>query len=1279
MTKHANLYSRLFGRLIGSGRKDRQIAQKEEHDAPFREVQLERDPKIIERVRPFVLPRARLPPGCVEGAPELLPGLLMAVAVQVGDELGFLPSEELRYMLRAEWVRIAAIANLEKLPHPRLDRIPTAEGRVDSDILLLRSDDPFCASRVSYLDSLVKWASGGQPTPLGVLVSIPTWHRTMLHVLSGPGVAKVLERMAVATQIDFLEAPEHTRVSPDLYFVAPDGRTQTVVTLQRGEHEANLVIETRGLIGEYLFGPNGAYADLSTAGAQEGDLAEAQRLNGQVAQHYAAGKYQQAIPLAQRALAITENAIGSEHPETARALHSLAALYYASSDYAKAEPLFERALAIREKALGPEHPDTAIPLISLAALYTVTGTYTKVEPLVERALAIITETGPDREHPNAAFALNNLAEMYRATATYARAKPLYRRALAITEKALGPEHPETARSLNNLAELYRAMGAYAKAEPLYQRALAIREKALGPEHPDTATVLNNLAGLHADNGAYAKAEPLCRRALAICEKALGPEHPDTAAVLNILAKLHNTTDAYAKAEPLYRRALTIREKALGTEHPATAVSLNNLAQLYHVTGVPVNAETLYQRALTITEKALGPEHPNTALTLNNLAELYRAAGAYAKAEPLYRRALAIYEKALGPEHSETAIPLNNLALLCQMTGAYAKAESLNQRALAIYEKALGPEHPNTAKSLANLAALYYATGAYARAEPHFERAQSINEINTARFLLSGDEARKRAYLQGRFGEACAHASFSLAAADPRARALGLTAVLQYKGRVLDAIARSAALLRSSVDPRDQALFDEFAAVAQQLSALIFRGPGNLSSQAYRERTDALAREQERLEGELSARSAAFRQAVAPITLEDVRQGLPADTALVEWFRYLPFDPKGKDEKTRWSAPRYVVYVLRRKSDPAAIDLGAAQDIDKLVGDFRTALSDPARASYREVAQDLFAKLIKPLLSSLSGMDRLLLSPDGALNLMPVAALMDEHGEYVAQRFDLTYLTSGRDLLALAAPAPARGRPVVMADPDYGPSTTDIGSYRSSDPRSIDLDRSSLVFRPLAGTAGEAKALQGLLKLDAQEVLTGANATEEKLKALHGPRILHVATHGFFLSDQQVAAAALQPISFGAEMPPLPLGENPLLRSGLALAGANARRSGENDDGILTAAEAAQLDLHSTQLVVLSACETGLGDVQQGEGVYGLRRALVLAGARAQLVSLWKVADAQTQALMVDYYQRLLRGEARSAALREAQKAMIANPATRHPYYWAAFVPIGDWTPLAANG
>ena len=736
---------------------------------------------------------------------------------------------------------------------------------------------------------------------------------------------------------------------------------------------------------------------------------------------------------------------------------------------------------------------------------------------------------------------------------------------------------------------------------------------------------------------------------------------------------------YQQAIPLAQRALAIREKVLGPEHPDTATSLNNLAGLYRDTGAYTKAEPLYSRALAIREKVLGPEHPDTATSLNNLAELYRATGAYTKSEPLYSRALAIREKVLGPEHPDTATSLNNLAGLYVTTGAYEKAEPLYSRALAIREKVLGPEHPDTTTPLNNLALLYATTGAYTKAVPLLQRAQGIDEINTTRFLFSGDEARKQAYLEQRRGNVDANASLSLVMADPRAKTLGLTAVLQYKGRVLDAVADSVALLRRNADPKDQKLFDDLAVVAQQLSTLTYGGLGKFSLEAYRDRWDSLTREQERLGEELSTRSAAFRQAVAPVTLEGVRQGLPADAVLVEWFRYRPFDPKAKDKQARWDAPRYIAYVLRREGEPVAIDLGAAQDIEALVREFGAALSDRKLTTpYDEAARQLYGKLIEPLQSSLSGTHRLLLSPDGALNLIPFAALIDENGEYLTQRFELTYLTSGRDLLAMASPEPAHGGPVVMADPDYGQSTglpsTDFDAFR----RSPDLDRSGLVFTQLTGTAEEAEALRRLLKLDAQNALTATHATEEKLKGLHGPRILHIATHGFFLTDQEVATVAPRPVSSGAGAAPLPLGENPLLRSGLALAGANVRRSSESDDGILTAAEAAQLDLRGTQLVALSACETGLGDVRQGEGVYGLRRALVLAGAQTQLVSLWKVADAQTRALMVDYYERLLKGEGRSAALREVQKAMIANPATQHPYYWAAFLSIGNWAPLAVK-
>jgi len=298
----------------------------------------------------------------------------------------------------------------------------------------------------------------------------------------------------------------------------------------------------------------------------------------------------------------------------------------------------------------------------------------------------------------------------------------------------------------------------------------------------------------------------------------------------------------------------------------------------------------------------------------------------------------------------------------------------------------------------------------------------------------------------------------------------------------------------------------------------------------------------------------------------------------------------------------------------------------------------------------------------------LMSPDGALNLVPMAALLDERGDYLVQSLEVSYLTSGRDLLRLASNAAAQRDPVILGSPAYGELSglpADL-AVSGAAIRSAELDRSELRFRPLLDTALEVQALQTLMKLSDSNVLMGAQASETRLKQLRAPRILHIATHGFFLQDQDLQGSSTT----------LPVRENPLLRSGLALAGANQRRSGK-EDGILTALEAARLDLQGTELVVLSACESGLGEIQNGEGVYGLRRALVLAGAQAQVTSLWKVSDAATRELMVGYYERLLKGQGRGAALRSVQQHMLADTGRSHPYYWAGFLVTGNWRPMPA--
>jgi CHAT domain-containing protein/Tfp pilus assembly protein PilF len=1094
--------------------------------------------------------------------------------------------------------------------------------------------------------------------------------------------------------------------------------------------------------GAYCFAASGVSAQLD-------DLEEAKRLNRQVVELYEAGRYDEAIPLAERALAIREKALGAEHlavaqslnslailyeakgnygraeplyqrtltlreklqgaehPEVATALNNLGGLNYIKGDYARAEPLYQRALAIREKLLGAEHPGIATPLNNLALLYHVKGDYARAEPLYRRALAI-REKSLGAEHPDLATSLSNLGGLYDSTGDYARAEPLYKRALAIYEKALGAEHPQVATTLDNIAGIYRTKGDYASAEPLYQRALAIYEKTLGTEHPAVASSLNNIAALHYDRGDYGRAELLHQRALAMREKTQGAEHPEVASSLGNLALLYETKGDYARAETLYHRALAIREKTLGAEHPEVALTLNNLALLYQAKGDYERAEPLYRRGLAIREKVLGAAHPDLATSLQSLAVMYHTQGDYVRAEPLYQRALAISEKALGAEHPEFAQVLYNFAGMYHDRGDYARAESLQQRALAIREKALGTAHPAVAWSLHTAAALYEAKGDYERAITGLTRAADIREQNLTLILNTGSEKQKQLYLDTLSSETDVILSLNVKGAPKNSAAtrLALTTILRRKGRALDAMTDQIAALRRRAAPEDQKLLDELANARAQLANVQLGGASSKLTPAAREaQLSALTEEIERLEAAISRRSAEFRVQAQPVVLSHVQAALPDDAALIEIFSYRPFDTKAVAGK-KYGASRYVAYVTRREGEPQFVELGEAAAIEANVEKLRRTLRDSRQAARGDVAAVKAAarvvdeQVMRPVRGLLGATRRIFLSPDGALNLIPFAALVDERGKYLVEDYTLTYLTSGRDLLRLQATVASKGQPLVLANPLYNGSVNSgqvetlagVAAKRDVDFNTIDFSKLSYV--PLPGTAEEASALSALLP--GVRLLSAAEATEAALKQIHGPRILHVATHGFFLTDKprQADARGLG-LSSGTAPAVASRGENLLLRSGLILAGVNQRRSGTGEDGVLTAAEAAALDLWGTKLVVLSACETGLGDVKNGDGVYGLRRALVLAGSESQVMSLWQVSDAATRDLMKSYYMRLQGGEGRTEALRQVQLEMLKGAARvqdgaqertllgsaggkaqtvnyTHPYYWASFIQSGAW-------
>ncbi|MEM9539915.1 MAG: CHAT domain-containing protein [Cyanobacteria bacterium P01_E01_bin.42] len=766
-----------------------------------------------------------------------------------------------------------------------------------------------------------------------------------------------------------------------------------------------------------------------------------------------------------------------------------------------------------------------------------------------------------------------------------------------------------------------------------------------------------------EQGRYGEAEPLFRQALEMYKRLLGEEHPSVATSLNNLAELYRSQGKYEEAELRYRQALEMYKRVLGEEHPSVATSLNNLALLYRSQGKYEEAELRYRQALEMLKRLLGEEHPHVATSLNNLAALYENQGKYEEAELRYRQALEMLKRVLGEEHPHVATSLNNLAALYQSQGRYEEAELRYRQALEMYKRVLGEEHPSIANNLNNLAVLYQSQGRYGEALNFFEAGVQVEEYNLKQNLIAGSERQKQAYLNTLSWTRNTTIALHLHQAPNNAKAarLAFTTLSQRKGRLLDFFTQTRNILRQQLDRQSQTLLDRLNANYRQLSNLTLNPSQNLSTNNYRTQIDTLNQQIQDLEDQIGRRSREFRQITQPITLAAIQKRLPQDSALVEFVQY-----------SHEGNQHYAAYILTPEGNPQGIDLGEVEALDRKLIQLRFSLQDPKTnlSQVQDIAREVHRQILTPLYPHLGNAKHLLISPDGNLNTIPFESLIDENGNYLLETHTLTYLTSGRDLFRLHSPdaslapdAPLTP-PVIMGNPDFNNpgellATLPSREFALPETRSPQqLNAQTWGLPPIPETETEAIAIADLLNVSP---LLKTQASEETLKQIDRPSILHIATHGFF-----------------REKPPSNNpGDNPLLWSGLVLAG--MKSEGGIEDGLLTALETTGLRLDGTQLVVLSACDTGLGGVARGEGIYGLRRALVIAGAESQVMSLWKVSDRATQELMVAYYQNLKENNAgRSEGLREIKLKMVRgemNEDYKHPYYWASFIPSGNWSPM----
>ncbi len=1014
-----------------------------------------------------------------------------------------------------------------------------------------------------------------------------------------------------------------------------------------------------------------------------------------------------------------EAVLGKDHPDLAATLTKLGMFYAQHGRFREAEPVLSRAwdiwqaqqLAVRNIFCGR----------NLAEVCFVLGAYKKAEMVFQQVLELHRQgkTEGSAEH---ALCLTRLGMVYSQLGRNREAEPVLSRAWDIWQA-----QPLPARNLGcgrHLGRVCYLQGNYDRARTVFEQVLELHRQGKTEGSAECGQCLTDLADMHVTLKELATAERLALRAQEIVRKTLGTEHADYGRVLLALSKVYQSMGDLAQAEPLLLQAARIFEK----KSPANyAVVLDQLGRLYNDLGKTEQASKLLGEAIRVEEQLPIQKPRELAMHLNNLATVYQRTGQYAEAANLLQRSLALQEKVLGPDHPILDTPRENLALLHFRLGNPEQARTILTQTVAHRRGKRKKGSPGSADFLGDLAVVELALKQPDEAQAHIHEALALIHDHLRDSVLIQSERQQllmaRGY--GMFLSICLSVPPS-PSRDQASRTY--QEVLKWKGQVF-LRQRGLRLARSDADPRSADLLRQLQDTVRQLSSLTLAPSADQTRAEWERQIQVLTDRRERLEHDLNQFSL---PAVPERTPAQIQSALPPGTALIDFLQYEHFTC---DPKRPWE-PHLAAFVVRPglpgpagRGPIVQLDLGPVQPITAAIQQWRAAFAggEPVgSASSRDPAAELRRRVWEPLQPHLSGCKALFVSPDGVLTRFPLAALPGQSaGTFLLEEMPLVVVPVPQmlpELLGKDRPSGSREKEnpqsllvVGAVDFDAAPAAPQPGYALRTEPLPAGLlvalrGSRSLRFEPLPGAAREIELIRSSFRQaypDGQaEQLSGSAATVSALiRQTSGKRYLHLATHGFFAPPQVRSALAgpnlvpetLAKNILGSAVPATGTslsGWHPGLLSGLALAGANrgSAKSG-GGEGIMTSLVVSSLDLQPTDLVVLSACETGLGDIEGGEGVFGLQRAFQVSGAKTVVASLWKVDDQATQKLMSRFYHNLWhKGLGRMEALRQAQLSILYEssdsssvrgvgavqatrsdqPATRaHPGLWAGWVLSGD--------
>jgi CHAT domain-containing protein/Flp pilus assembly protein TadD len=983
---------------------------------------------------------------------------------------------------------------------------------------------------------------------------------------------------------------------------------------------------------------------------------------------YGTGQYKKAEPVFLEAKKASEAIGGKEDRDYISVCINLGDLYRVLGDLKNAESNAMEAHLTSEKVYGKEHAIYAGTCNTLGSIYMVTRDYKKAEPLYMKAIQVrkkVLGEGPDY-----ATSCNNLAILYTYKGDYEKAESLYVESRDVRKKALGPNHPDYAASCSNIGDLYINLGKFKLAESSLLESKQIRENVLGKKHPDYSFTCNNLARLYVEMGEYDLSEQYYLEARENLRKVFGENHPNYATTCNNLGILYKELGQYKKAEELYLEAKQIRENVYKKNHPVYAQSCNNLGGLYIAMELYEKAEAYYLETKQIRENVLGKEHPDYARICSNLADLYYSVNKYSKAEELYLEAYQLVNKLYGKEHPDLAQICGNLAVLYLEMGQLEKAEPIYIESRTISENLMGKDHPAYLTSCNNMAYYYWCKKDYKKAyDLYLESFNRRNDLLKKIFKFTSEQEQMQFMKKHNDYNEYVY-SFIHSASDPSFYPEVYSFLIKSKEMSLSSVQQVRSSVYYSGDTAANQLFKKWLDNRQQLSFWRLKPSA--------ERPEKLSQFEEEVnsqEKELTRISATFKNELEKkeVTWKNIQQSLNEKEASIEFSYFQYYDSK------QWTDSVFYVALLLRKDKPAPelIYLFEKRQLDSTLNvkpDVNMSRVDKLYST-----NNLYNLIWKPLESKLTGISTVYFSATGQLHLLNLSALPADNNMTIGEKYMLVQMNSTTSIANRSNENISPSDKILL----YGGikySTDSISLIEASRKYSMqDYASRSLPsgfggadpFEELFYSEVEVDSIHHYAKKNGftTTVIRSVNANEESIKILSGknsPVVLHLATHGFFNSDP-IKIKKRESMSGGKVFA---ISDDPLMRSGLLMAGANNIWSGNPisgiEDGVLTGYEASNLYLPNTKLVVLSACETGLGDIQGSEGVYGLQRAFKMAGVQNLVMSLWSIPDNTTAEFMQLFYKYLFENK----PIREAfslSQSIMRNKYKLQPHKWAGLI------------